>query len=132
RDDSEGARRVGEGRGQIHVMNAIDAAALNPPPVEIRLWEGQAPLSPSNAPPEKIESGSDTYRRITGVEVPTLTIYSPPKEKNTGIAAMICPGGAYALLSWDKEGLNVAQWLQARGITGAVLKYRMPNQRHRA
>jgi acetyl esterase/lipase len=107
-------------------MNAIDAAALNPPPAEVRLWEGQAPLWVSNAPPEKIESGSDTNRRISQIEVPTLTIFSPPKEKNTGIAAVICPGGGYRILSWDKEGLNVAKWLQERGITGAVLKYRLP------
>ncbi len=107
-------------------MNAIDAVALNPPPAEIRLWEGQAPLGVSNAPPERIESGPDTYRRISRVEVPTLTIYSPPKARNTGIAAVICPGGGYTILSWDKEGLNVAKWLQERGITGAVLKYRLP------
>jgi acetyl esterase/lipase len=107
-------------------MNAIDAAALNPPPAEVRLWEGQAPLWVSNAPPEKIESGSDTNRHISQIEVPTLTILSPPKDKNTGIAAVICPGGGYRILSWDKEGLNIAKWLQERGITGAVLKYRLP------
>jgi acetyl esterase/lipase len=106
-------------------MNAIDTAALNPPPAEVRLWEGQIPLAVSNAPPEKIESGSDT-RRISQVEIPTLTIFSPPKDKNTGIAAVICPGGGYRILAWDKEGLNIAKWLQERGITGAVLKYRMP------
>jgi acetyl esterase/lipase len=107
-------------------MNAIDAAAIHPPPAEVRLWEGQAPLWVSNAPPEKIESGRDTDRRISQIEVPTLTIFSPAKDKNTGIAAVICPGGGYRILSWDKEGLNVAKWLAARGITGAVLKYRMP------
>src|SRR5438094_454949 len=104
-------------------MNAIDAA---PPPAEVRLWEGQAPLWVSNAPPEKTESGSDTNRRISQIEVPTLTVFSPTKENNTGIAAVICPGGGYRILSWDKEGLKVAQWLVARGITGAVLKYRLP------
>ena len=109
-------------------MNAVDAAALNPPPAEVRLWEGPAPMSVTNAPPENVEPGNDqpSFRRISRIEVPTLTIYSPPKEKNTGIAAIICPGGAYRLLSWDKEGLNVAKWLQERGITGVVLKYRLP------
>jgi len=109
-------------------MNAIDAAALNPPPAEVRLWEGQAPLYVTNAPPEKDELTSDKIpnHHVSGIEVPTLTIFSPPKEKNSGIAVVICPGGGYRVLSWDKEGLNVAQWLQARGITGAVLKYRLP------
>ncbi len=107
-------------------MNAIDAAALNPPPAEVRLWDGPAPLSRTGAPPEKIETGRDSYRRISRVETPTLTIFSPAKDNNSGIAAVICPGGAYAFLSWDKEGLDVARWLQARGVTGAVLKYRLP------
>ena len=40
---------------------------------------------------------------------------------------MICPGGGYGLLAIDHEGYEVAQWLAANGITGAVLKYRMPN-----
>src|SRR5207244_161927 len=65
RDDPEGAGLVGESHRQVPVMNAIDAVALNPPPVEVRLWEGQVPMSASNAPPERVESGSDTYRRIT-------------------------------------------------------------------
>jgi acetyl esterase/lipase len=107
-------------------MNAIDAAALNPPPAEVRLWEGAAPLSVTGAPPERIDSGSDSYRRVRRVETPTLTIFSPAKENNSGLAAVICPGGAYAFLSWDKEGLDIARWLQARGVTGAVLKYRLP------
>jgi acetyl esterase/lipase len=110
-------------------MNAIDAAALQPPPAEVRLWEGQSPLWVSNALPEHVESDSDTNRRISQIEVPTLTIYSPAKDNSTGIAAVICPGGGYRFLSWDKEGVNVAKWLQERGIIGAVLKYRLPAPR---
>ena len=109
-------------------MNALDAAATTPPPAEIRLWDGPAPLSITNAPPERIELTGDIppNRRVYNVSVPTLTIYSPPRDKNSGIAVVICPGGGYAFLSWDKEGLNVAEWLRARGVTGAVLKYRLP------
>jgi acetyl esterase/lipase len=107
-------------------MNAIDASALHPPAVEIRLWEGRAPLSVSNAPPEQIESGNDTNRHISRVEVPTLIIDSPPKDENSGIAAVICPGGGYRFLSWDKGSIAVAEWLQAHDVTGAVLKYRLP------
>ncbi len=109
-------------------MNAIDATAVKPPPAEIRLWEGPIPLSMTNAPPERVELTGDTpiNHHIYNVQIPTLTIYLPPREKNSGIAVLICPGGGYGFLSWNKEGIDVAQWLQARGITGVVLKYRLP------
>ena len=109
-------------------MNAIDAAALNPPPAEIRLWPGDAPLSVPNPLPEKVTVSPDQAwnHHIRHVVVPTLMVYAAPRERNSGIGVVICPGGSYSLLSWDKEGVNVAQWLQARGITGAILKYRLP------
>src|ERR1051326_5311309 len=109
-------------------MNAIDAAAVSPPPALIQLWPGEAPLSVSNAGPEVAETPPDQppNRHIHSISVPTLTIFSPPRERNSGIAVVICPGGGYRFLSWDKEGVNVARWLQDRGVTGAVLKYRLP------
>jgi acetyl esterase/lipase len=110
-------------------MNAIDTAAVNAPPAEIRLWPGKAPWSVTHTEPEQVEIPPDqpATHYIRHVVVPTLTIYAPPRERNTGIAVVICPGGGYAFLSRDKEGVNVARWLQARGITGAVLKYRLPS-----
>jgi len=110
-------------------MNAIDAAAINPPPAEIRLWPGEAPLSATNPRPERITlaPGQPWNHHIRHVVVPTLTVDAPPRERNSGIGVVICPGGSYALLSWDKEGVKVAQWLQARGVTGAILKYRLPS-----
>ena len=110
-------------------MNAIDAAALNPPPAVIQLWSGEAPLSVDNAGPEQIETPTDqpSNRHVHSISVPTLTIFAPRRDRNSGIAVVICPGGGYAFLSWYKEGTNVARWLQDRGVTGAVLKYRLPN-----
>jgi acetyl esterase/lipase len=109
-------------------MNAIDAAAVNPPPAVIQLWPGEAPLSVSNAGPELVETPTDqpSNRHVRSISVPTLTIFAPPRNRNSGIAVVICPGGGYAFLSWYKEGTNVARWLQNRGVTGAVLKYRLP------
>ena len=110
-------------------MNAIDTAAVNAPPAEIRLWPGKAPWSVTHTEPEQVEIPPDqpATHYIRHVVVPTLTIYAPPRERNTGIAVVICPGGGYAFLSWGEEGVAVARWLQARGITGAVLKYRLPS-----
>jgi len=58
---------------------------------------------------------------------PTLTIYLPPKEKATGTAVVICPGGGYGHLAMDHEGHQVAQWLNSLGVAGFILKYRHSN-----
>jgi acetyl esterase/lipase len=50
------------------------------------------------------------------------------KEKNTGTAIIICPGGGYWNLAWDLEGEEVAAWLNTAGVTGLVLKYRVPRR----
>lgn len=56
-------------------------------------------------------------------DIPTLTPYFPPKEKATGAAIIVCPGGGYSHLA-DHEGRPVAEWLNTLGITAFVLKYR--------
>jgi acetyl esterase/lipase len=55
---------------------------------------------------------------------PTITIYLPPKETATGTAVVICPGGGYGHLSMDREGAQIAEWLNSIGVAGFVLKYR--------
>jgi acetyl esterase/lipase len=63
-------------------------------------------------------------------DVPTLTPYLAPKEKATGAAVVICPGGGYGHLA-DHEGRPVAEWLNSVGVTAFVLKYRLgPRYRH--
>jgi acetyl esterase/lipase len=58
---------------------------------------------------------------------PTLTIYLPPKEKATGTAVVICPGGGYGHLAMDHEGHQIARWLNSLGVAGFILKYRHRN-----
>jgi acetyl esterase/lipase len=65
-------------------------------------------------------------RAISNVSEPTLTVYLPPKEKATGTAIVVCPGGGYARLAIDKEGHDIARWLTTIGVAGIVLKYRLP------
>ncbi len=64
--------------------------------------------------------------RLGNVSTPMLTVYSPPQDKNTGAAVMICPGGGYNILAYDLEGTEVCQWLNSMGVTGVLLKYRVP------
>jgi acetyl esterase/lipase len=60
------------------------------------------------------------------VTQPTITIY-PPKSKNTGAVVIVFPGGGFHGLAMDLEGSEICEWLASRGITGILLKYRVPN-----
>ena len=59
------------------------------------------------------------------VSRPTMTVYAP-KEKNTGAAVVVFPGGGYQILAIDLEGTEVCDWLTSKGITCVLLKYRVP------
>jgi acetyl esterase/lipase len=63
--------------------------------------------------------------RISSVIAPTLTKFSPAKPN--GMSVIICPGGGYGRLAIDHEGVDVAKAFNQLGITGFVLKYRLPN-----
>jgi acetyl esterase/lipase len=65
---------------------------------------------------------------VTNVSQPTITVYSP-KKKNTGVAMVVFPGGGYQVLAMDLEGTEVCDWLNSKGITGVLLKYRVPIKR---
>jgi len=64
---------------------------------------------------------------LTKVTEPTLTVYLPAKEKATGMAVIICPGGGYVALAMKSEGIDVAKKLNEMGIAAFVLKYRLPS-----
>lgn len=84
-----------------------------------------------NAKPAPDQEKSDTDAkgvvRISAVSRPTLLVYLPPKEKATGTAVIICPGGGYARLAFSYEGYEVAKYFNERGIAAFVLKYRLPD-----
>jgi acetyl esterase/lipase len=71
--------------------------------------------------PKTVDSPEWT-ERVT--KSPTLTVFLPEKAKQNGAAIVICPGGAYAGLAMQKEGLEVAEWARSKGIAGVVLRYR--------
>jgi acetyl esterase/lipase len=95
----------------------------------IQLWPAD---KIPNAIPNAVEEKSETTNgimRISNVTVPTLTAYLPAKEKATGAAVMICPGGGYSILAAQHEGSELAEWFKERGIAAFVLKYRLPNEK---
>ena len=66
-------------------------------------------------------------------DIPSLTVYLPPKARANGGGVVICPGGAYTVLAFDHEGVQVARWLNSIGVAGFVLKYRLgPRYQHPA
>ncbi len=64
--------------------------------------------------------------RLGNVSKPTITLYRPAKEKDTGTAVVVCPGGGYSILAMDLEGTEVCRWLNDLGVTAVLLKYRVP------
>ena len=65
---------------------------------------------------------------ITNVSVPTLTPMLAAHNP-TRAAVVIAPGGGYALLAWNKEGTDIASWLNSNNISAFILKYRVPDRR---
>jgi len=95
----------------------------------VKLYSGAIPGSkPTPADfKETAPVGDDGIMRISKVSEPTLTVYLPPKEKATGAAVIICPGGGYGILAINHEGYNVAKRFNEIGVAAFVLKYRLPN-----
>lgn len=92
----------------------------------IRLYEGKAPGS-ENWTWNEAESSKNMFntRVIYNVSTPTLTAYLPDPAVATGTAVIIAPGGAFHTLSIDSEGIDVAKWLNTKGVAAFVLKYRV-------
>lgn len=71
----------------------------------------------------------DSILIISKISRPTLRMYLPPKEKATGTAVIICPGGGYWVAAASHEGADVAKKFAEMGIAAFVLKYRIPNEK---
>lgn len=127
------------------ILSVILFAAASPgtipaadKPQAVDLWPGTPPDEPGtigpertrgpfNIDPKQVEVTEKTVL-VTSVTKPTLTLFRPPKEKDTGTAVIVCPGGGYWDLYWQLEGEEVAAWLNSIGVTGIVLKYRVPRR----
>jgi len=66
--------------------------------------------------------------RLGNVTNPTLTVYTPAADKDTGAAVVVFPGGGYNILAMDLEGTEICEWLNRIGVTGILVKYRVPAQ----
>ena len=92
----------------------------------IRLYEGPAPGSEDWKQEEKENRTNQWQTRVVfNVANPTLTLFPADPSNANGTAVVICHGGAFFALSIDSEGFDVARWLNAKGVTCFVLKYRL-------
>jgi acetyl esterase/lipase len=104
-------------------------------PQVIPVWPAKPPGETAALPPE-VNVTTDKDRkpagrpviRISNVSAPTLTVYKPDPANDTGAAVVVCPGGGYVRLAMDIEGTEVCDWLNSIGVTGILLKYRVPRR----
>ena len=115
-------------------MTALADKPLEP----IALWPQAAPGDKGDIGEEKDMTGpkdglvaGKRVIRLGNVSKPTITVYPAPRDKNTGAAVLICPGGGYSILAMDLEGTEVCEWLNSIGVTGVLLKYRVPSRKDR-
>ena len=94
-------------------------------PFVIPLWaEGEIDTTGWDQP-EGIAYLHNGLKVVRNVVHPTLTAYLPDPAAANGTAVIVCPGGAYHFLAFEHEGIEVARWLNARGIAAFMLKYRL-------
>jgi len=116
------------------ILSAIFVQALEPIKT-MPLWPGDAPGEVKGEvgeeAPKPNRPGSKTIIRLGNVSKPTLSVFSAPKSKANGAAVLVCPGGGYSILAYDLEGTEVCEWLNSIGVTGILLKYRVPRRKNR-
>ena len=91
---------------------------------EMPLYKNLVPNSIPNPNKENAVT-KDNVMRISKVSKPTITLFKPAQPN--GKSVIICPGGGYSILAFDKEGTRVAEEMNKWGITAFVLKYRLPD-----
>lgn len=127
------------------LLCALLVLILSAPKSTAAVWQpdegrAQIPLWPAEAPGARQVSGPETmsvvedmpvagrpWIAVGRVSIPTVTVYSPDGGSN-GVAVIVFPGGGYNELAIDLEGTEVCEWLATHGITGILLKYRVPGE----
>jgi acetyl esterase/lipase len=103
-------------------------------PRELPLWKNGIPDNPVKYKEEKMRS--ESYRQsslsrmnrvFSCVSTPAYIIHKPEKGTGNGVAMVVCPGGGFRDVWFDREGNDFGLWLAQHGVTALVLKYRTYN-----
>lgn len=100
-------------------------ASLNAQKV-IQLYQGK-PKGSENWTWSEQTSSKNMFNSevVYNVAQPTITAYLPQPQNANGTAIIVAPGGAFHTLSINSEGVDVAKWLNSKGVAAFVLKYRV-------
>ncbi len=106
----------------MSIVFLISTSVLKSQDITLKVWPDGAPNhNGMNEPEEKFDG-----IRVRNVSEAEMYVFLPEKDKNTGAAVVICPGGGYWIEAMDHEGFEMAEWLKGKGVAGIVLKYRLP------
>lgn len=100
--------------------------------IEVPLWDGNMPGKGAGAPEGFRPDEDHLVARLENVSEPMLSFYPVADTGKPNPVVIICPGGGYNILAYDLEGTEIAEWINSIGISAAVLKYRVPNNREGA
>ncbi len=112
-------------------FSAAESAKPEPkgPGIVVSLWpRGAMPGEAGQGKERALPARGDGVVRLTDISEPSFTVYAADSAKPAP-AVIISPGGGYGGLAYNKEGTEVAAWLNTLGVTGVVLKYRVPSNR---
>ena len=109
------------------------AVAGGADPIVMDVWPGPPPGETATLPAESdLTKPTDpliagrAIIKLGNVTTPQIAVHRPDPKTANGAAVVVCPGGGHSILAYDLEGTEVADWLNAIGVTAIVLKYRVP------
>ena len=117
----------------IIVLVLITLSNYSQMPDTIYLWPDKVPGEvEAKHGPVQTSNTSGNVIRLTDVTNPAILVFEPEVSVNNGAGVIVCPGGGYNILSSDKEGSEIAEWLSNLGYTAFVLHYRVPKKQEGA
>ena len=115
------------------LLFAFTTMAISQTTDTLYLWPGEVPgESAPKSDPVQTSNISGNVTRLTDITNPALIVFEPDVSLRNGAAVIVCPGGGYNILAIDKEGYEIADWLNSLGFTAFVLQYRVPNKQTEA
>ncbi len=95
------------------------------------LWPDKAPGEVPGEIGEEKGVTSGGILRISNVSKPSLAVFPANPKHANGTGVLVCPGGGYNILAYEHEGVAICEWLNSIGVTGFLLKYRVPRRKNR-